>query len=390
MFRGRLSGSEPSRRSILLPRTGANRSGAPGERRDEHGVRAMPVRPQPDALLGAVGPVDRRGNELRPMAEDRPAGGVGLGRGNVQTEYTSRPPGRSEFGAPRRRSRPGSRARRDRSSRAGRHSSSGRRRAAPMPEHGASTRIRSNGPLRRRASGVLGHHPDRGAQPAGQLGDQAGPGRVGVGRDQQAVVPHETGRVRGLAAGAGARVEDALARLAGRAPAPRTPTTRPGSRTIPPGTPAEPAGEPRPRGTCRDAARRGGRRTRLAAAPRARPRGWPRRCSSGWPAGPGSRAPSAARGELPGKDALELGDRPRRDAGPEATPTRGRRPAATRAGSAASARSTAFTKPRSPCRARRDGLADGRVRRDPREQHLVRAQPEQGQGPGRRPGRAGG
>ena len=269
------------------------------------------------------------------------------------------------------------RASRLRSSWRGRHSSSGRRRAEPIPEHGASTSTRSNVP--RRAGAVASCARTDGCSPRrdGARAHQLGALRMQIGRDHAPAVPHQAREVRGLAAGPRARVEHTVARAARRAPRRRTPMPDPGRRTIRRPNRGTSSGRPRRAGMQSGwtAARTGCEPGLAQRAPRAPPAWW----RTGSRAARGTRAPrSPPRRAPPRRDpastrrssATAHGSIPGAHAPTSRSVARGPAPAdPTR-----SLRSTALTKPRSRGPAELDGLPDGRVRGGVREQELVGAQ----------------
>ena len=192
----------PSREGLLArgrPRRTSRRSRAAcGQRRIQFG--------------GAVGPGDLDGFELGDAAHDRVARGVGLGARERADAVDEPAAGRSSPAAAVAIPTCSAGEARELVLRA-RHRSSGRRRAEPMPEHGASTRTRSNPPARP-AGGRPGR--ERSAFSAETLDggpDQLEPRERHVGGHHASLRPDETGEVAGLAAGAGAHVQHPVARL---------------------------------------------------------------------------------------------------------------------------------------------------------------------------------
>ena len=156
-----------------------------GERRHEHAVAAMPMRPQAVAVGAAVRAVGSPiGLEVGAMAEERVAGGVGLGPRERAHRVDQPAAGPQQVGRRRSDRHLESREAGQVGSLRRRHRSSGRRRAEPMPLHGASTSTRSNGPAQRPARVASCATTSRAQpEPAAALRDQ---GRRGSGRTSAA------------------------------------------------------------------------------------------------------------------------------------------------------------------------------------------------------------
>ena len=96
---------------------------------------------------------------------------------------------------------------------------SGRACSVPRPEHGGSASTRSNGPSARGAGRVADLDARRSSRPSARTSRRSCSARSAslLDRDDLALVAHQRGEVRRLAAGRGAEVEHALARLRRRA-----------------------------------------------------------------------------------------------------------------------------------------------------------------------------
>ena len=249
-----------------------------------------------------------------------------------------------------------------------------------MPEHGASTRIRSNGPSSAGAVRVLRDHERGDAEPSRRVDDEARAAGVEIGghhRRRSGPTRHAT--CAALPPGRRAGVEHALARLRverrdderRRLVLHREPAL---ART----RAAAPDRRPRAAGSRdRASARRGSMPASRSACSNSLDRS-SRTCSPGGTAAParerlGGRLRLVARGAGAGARAPPTATDPVRTA---TSSSSARRAAA--GGSSASRRRTAFTNPRSRSPASSTGLAHRRVRRDAHEQQLIRAEPKHG------------
>ena len=181
------------------------------------------------------------------MAHDRVGGGVGLGSRERAHRVDEPAAGRQEVGRPTTPISTCVRASLLRSSLLD-CATTARDDAgpSPRPEHGASTRMRSNGPRRAGRGRVLGEHEQRAHRAGAPLGDRDPPGRrcrSAPDHGRRSARPAHAAQ-HGLAAGRGAGIEDALARAAGRAPGRRRPRPDPVRRTTLRRSPGSRAGSP--------------------------------------------------------------------------------------------------------------------------------------------------
>ena len=186
------------------------------------------------------------------------------------------------------------RAREERSPRRGRQSNSGRRRAEPIPEHGASTRTRSNVPSTDgRVASCATTRTATPSRSAVLVTSAARSGRRSRGDDASRLA-HDARHVRRLPAGRGTDVEHSVTRLRIEGCRRRTRTPGPARRTNLVRTRGAGSGPRRRAGRSRDGAARDAGCARSLGVRGRTPRRWSRTCSSRGSGDPRSPKASAA------------------------------------------------------------------------------------------------